>query len=309
MSPLQQALADYLSIRRALGFKLERAERLLAQFVAYLHDHNADAPTIEDALAWAMLPADAAPRWWAHRLSTVRGFAAHLHALDPRAEVPPLGLIRCGPRRATPYLYSQADITAVVDAASTLPRPLGAATYQTLIGLLAVSGMRVGEAIRLDRDDLDADHDGLLTVRDSKFGKSRLVPLHPSTVAALRDYLQVRDELLPAPTSPALLISTAGTRLRYNNVWRTFHRLARQAGLTARSASCQPRIHDLRHSFAVRTVLDWYARGADVQALLPRLSTYLGHTDPKHTYWYLSAAPELLALAGQRIDAHRAGRR
>jgi len=308
MSPLQQALADYLSIRRALGFKLEQAERLLAQFVAYLHDHNADAPTIDHALAWARLPAAAAPRWWAHRLSTVRGFAAHLHALDPRAEVPPPGLIRCGPRRATPYLYSQADITALVHAAGTLPRPLGAATYQTLIGLLAVTGMRVGEAIRLDRDDLDADHDGLLRVLHSKFGKSRLVPLHPGTVAALRDYLQVRDELLPAPTSPALLISTAGTRLRYNNVWRTFHRLVRQAGLTARSASCRPRIHDLRHSFAVRTVLDWYAGGADVPALLPRLSTYLGHTDPTHTYWYLSAAPELLALAGQRVDAHRAGR-
>jgi integrase/recombinase XerD len=308
MSPLQQALADYLSIRRALGFKLEQAEKLLAQFVAYLHDHNADAPTIDHALAWARLPADATPRWWAHRLSTVRGFAAHLHALDPRVEVPPPGLIRCGPRRATPYLYSQADLTALVHAAGTLPRPLGAATYQTLIGLLAVSGMRVGEAIRLDRDDLDADHDGLLRVLHSKFGKSRQVPLHPSTVAALRDYLQVRDELLPAPTSPALLISTAGTRLRYNNVWRTFHRLVRQAGLTARSASCRPRIHDLRHSFAVRTVLDWYARGADVQALLPRLSTYLGHTDPTHTYWYLSAAPELLALAGQRVDAHRAGR-
>jgi len=308
MSPLQQALADYLSIRRALGFKLEQAEKLLAQFVAYLHDHNADAPTIDHALAWARLPADATPRWWAHRLSTVRGFAAHLHALDPRVEVPPPGLIRCGPRRATPYLYSQADLTALVHAAGTLPRPLGAATYQTLIGLLAVSGMRVGEAIRLDRDDLDADHDGLLRVLHSKFGKSRQVPLHPSTVAALRDYLQVRDELLPAPTSPALLISTAGTRLRYNNVWRTFHRLVRQAGLTARSASCRPRIHDLRHSFAVATVLDWYARGADVQALLPRLSTYLGHTDPTHTYWYLSAAPELLALAGQRVDAHRAGR-
>ncbi|HTE71087.1 MAG TPA: tyrosine-type recombinase/integrase [Actinomycetes bacterium] len=309
MSPLQQALADYLSIRRALGFKLEQAEKLLAQFVAYLHDHNADAPTIDHALAWARLPADATPRWWAHRLSTVRGFAAHLHALDPRVEVPPPGLIRCGPRRATPYLYSQADLTALVHAAGTLPRPLGAATYQTLIGLLAVTGMRVGEAIRLDRDDLDADHDGLLRVLHSKFGKSRQVPLHPSTVAALRDYLQVRDELLPAPTSPALLISTAGTRLRYNNVWRTFHRLVRQAGLTARSASCRPRIHDLRHSFAVATVLDWYARGADVQALLPRLSTYLGHTDPTHTYWYLSAAPELLALAGQRVDAHRAGRR
>jgi integrase len=308
MSPLGQALADYLRIRRALGFKLERAERLLAQFIAYLHDHNAEVPTIEDALAWATSPTDATPRWWAHRLSTVRGFAVYLHALDPRVEVPPPGLLRSGPHRQTPYLYSQADIAALVDAAGTLARPLGAATYQTLIGLLAVTGMRVGEAIALDRDDLDADHDGLLTVRDSKFGKSRLLPLHPTTVAALRDYLKMRDELLPAPVSPALLLSTAGTRLGYNNVWRTFHRLVHQAGITARSPSCQPRIHDLRHSFAVRTMLDWYACSADVQALLPRLSTYLGHADPKHTYWYLQAAPELLALAAQRVDAHRAGR-
>lgn len=312
MSPLGQALADYLRTRRALGFKLDRAERLLAQFVAYLHDHDAEVPTSEDALAWAMSPTDATPRWWAHRLSTVRGFAAYLHALDPRVEVPPPGLLRRGPRRAIPYLYSAADIGALVDAAAALPRPLGAATYQTLIGLLAVTGMRVGEAIRLDRDDLDADHDGLLRVRHSKFGKSRLVPLHPSTVTALRDYLHVRDRLLPAPASPALLTSTAGTRLGYNNVWRTFHRLARQAGLTARSASCRPRIHDLRHSFAVATMLDWYAGGADVPALLPRLSTYLGHADPKHTYWYLQAAPELLTLAAHRLDTHlaaQAGRR
>ena len=312
MSPLEQALADYLRIRRALGFKLDRAERLLGQFVAYLHDHDAEVPTIEDALAWATSPTDATPRWWAHRLSTVRGFAAYLHALDPRVEVPPPGLLRRGPRRAVPYLYSAADIGALIDAAGMLPRPLGAATYQTLIGLLAVTGMRVGEAIRLDRDDLDADHDGLLRVRHSKFGKSRLVPLHPSTVTALRGYLHVRDRLLPAPASPALLISTAGTRLGYNNVWRTFHRLARQAGITARSASCRPRIHDLRHSFAVATMLDWYAGGADVPALLPRLSTYLGHADPKHTYWYLQAAPELLALAAHRLDTHlaaQAGRR
>ena len=311
MSPLGQALADYLRIRRALGFKLDQAERLLAQFIAYLHDHHAEVPTIEDALAWARLPTAATPRWWAQRLTTVRGFAAHLHTLDPRAEVPPPGLLRRqrGPRRAIPYLYSQADIAALVHAAGTLARPLGAATYQTLIGLLAVTGMRVGEAIRLDRDDLDADHDGLLTVRDSKFGKSRLVPLHPTTVAALRAYLQARDRLLPAPASPALLLSTAGTRLGYNNVWRTFHRLVRQAGITARSASCQPRIHDLRHSFAVATMLDWYARGADVPALLPRLSTYLGHADPTHTYWYLQAAPELLTLAAHRLDARQAGRR
>jgi integrase len=149
-------------------------------------------------------------------------------------------------------------------------------------------------------------------VRDSKFGKSRLVPLHPSTVAALRDYLHVRDRLLPAPTSAALLISTAGTRLGYNNIWRTFHRLVSQAGISARSASCQPRIHDLRHSFAVATMLDCYADGADVPALLPRLSTYLGHADPRHTYWYLQAAPELLTLAAHRLDTHlpgQAGRR
>lgn len=308
--PLGQALADYLRVRRALGFKLDRAEHLLTQYVAYLGDHNVEIPTIEDALAWATLPADANSRWWAHRLSMVRPFAAYLHARDPRVQLVPPALLRSGPCQTIPYLYAPADITALITAAATLPRPLGAATYQTLIGLLAITGMRVGEAIRLDRDDLDVNHDGLLRVRDSKFGKSRLLPLHPTTVAALRSYLQVRDRLLPTPPSPALLISTVGTRLRYNSVWRTFHRLLGHAGITARSASRQPRIHDLRHSFAVRTLLDWYTRGDDVQALLPRLSTYLGHTDPKHTYWYLHAAPELLTLAAHRLDTTtgRAGR-
>jgi integrase/recombinase XerD len=162
--------------------------------------------------------------------------------------------------------------------------------------------MRVGEVIRLDCDDLDT-RDGLLTVRHTKFGKTRLVPLHPSSVAALRGYLRIRDKLLPAPANPALFVSTAGTRLRYNDVWGTFHRLVEQAGLTARSRSCRPRIHDLRHGFAVRTLLDWYRDGVDVTAWLPRLSTYLGHTDPKHTYGYLSAAPELLQLAARRLDA------
>lgn len=305
---LDQALADYLSVRRALGFKLDRAQKLLAQFVGYLHDHGADTVTTDLALAWVMLPADAAPRWWQLRMSAVRGFAVYLHTLDAGVEVPPAGLIRCGPCRATPYLYSEADIAALVHAAGRLPRPLGAVTYQTLIGLLAVTGVRVGEAIGLDRDDFDSDRDGLLTVRGAKFGKTRLIPLHPDTVTALRVYLQARDVLFPAPASPALLISTVGTRLRYNDVWRTFRRLVGQTGLAARSASCQPRIHDLRHSFAVCALLDGYTRGDDVQALLPRLSTYLGHTDPKHTYWYLSAAPELLALAQQRLDTYWAGR-
>ena len=306
MSPLEQAVADYLSLRRALGFKLERAERLLGQFVGYLADHDVEVITTEVALAWAVLPAGADPRWWDHRLATVRTFAAYLHALDPRVEVPAAGLIRCRPLRATPYLYTDAEVAALITAAGTLRHPLRAATHQTLIGLLASTGMRVGEVIGLDHSDFDTAT-GMLTVRDAKFSKSRLIPLHPTGVSAVSRYLRRRDELLPACTSPALFVSLRGRRLRYNDVWRTFHQLTEQAGLSARSSSCRPRIHDLRHSFAVATVLDGYARGDDhdVQALLPTLSTYLGHADPKHTYWYLSAAPELLALAGQRLETSR----
>jgi integrase len=284
---LGQAVADYLNLRRALGFRLERAERLLTQFLTYLADHDIEVITTEVALAWAVLPTDADPRWWDHRLTTVRMFAAYLCTLDPRVEVPPAGMIHCRPLRATPYLYTDAEVEALITVAGTLHRPLRATTYQTLIGMLAATGMRVGEVIGLDRADFDTAS-GTLTVRDAKFGKSRLIPLHLTVVDAVSGYLHRRDELLPAPTSPALLVSLRGTRLRYNEVWRTVHHLTEQAGLTPRSSSCRPRIHDLRHSFAVATVLDGYARGDDVQALLPRLATYLGHTDPKHTYWYYS---------------------
>ena len=307
MSPLRQAVADYLRIRRALGFKLERAEKLLAQFVTYLEQRQAATVTISHALAWATLPADASAWWWTMRLSTVRRFAAYLRTIDAAAEVPPAGLIARQRHRATPYLYSPSDIAAVLAAAARLPRRLSAATYPALIGLLAVTGMRIGEAIALDTCDFDQPA-GVVTVREGKFGKSRLLPLHPTTTAGLRQYLQDRDRLCPFPASDALFISTTGTRLGYLRVHRTFRRLTHQAGLAARSATCRPRIHDLRHSFAVQTLLDWYRDGEDVQALLPRLSTYLGHADPKHTFWYLSAAPELLALAGQRLDAHLAGR-
>ena len=303
-SGLEQAVVDYLSLRRALGFRLERAERLLAQFLDWLTAHDIEVITTEVALAWAVQPSDADPRWWDHRLTTVRMFAAYLQTLDPRVEVPPAGLIRCRPLRATPYLFTDVEITALIAAAKTLRSPLRAATFTTLIGLLAATGMRVGEVISLDRHDFDTESE-TLTVRDTKFGKSRLLPLHPTTVNAVTGYLHRRDELLPAPVSPALLVSLHGTRLRYNDVWRTVHDLTERAGLAARSSSCRPRIHDLRHSFAVATVLDAYARGADVQALLPRLATYLGHADPKHTYWYLSAAPELMTLAGQRLQTHR----
>lgn len=217
--------------------------------------------------------------------------------------MPPADLVPWRPCRATPYLYSGADIAALITAAASLRFPLRVTTYQTLIGLLAVTGMRIGEAIRLDGGDLDLVG-GVLTVRQSKFGKSRLLPLHPTTTDALRGYLQRRDRLHPQPSTPAVFISPAGTRLAYCNVQATFARLARRAGLQPRSASCRPRIHDLRHSFAVASLLDAYASGQDGQARLTLLATYLGHVDPASTYWYLSAAPELLALAGQRLEDH-----
>lgn len=307
MTRLRQALDDYLTMRRALGYKLERAEKLLAQFIAYLDDVGASTITAEHALAWASLPAGGDASWWSYRLSVVRGFAVYLRTLDSGTEVPAAELLPWRPRRATPYLYSDEEIAALLAACASLRFPLRVATYRTLISLLAVAGLRIGEAIRLDRADLDRRH-GLLLVRDSKFGKSRELPLHPSSVRALRGYLRQRERLYPTPRTAALFVSTAGTRLRYCNVNWTFLRLVRQAGLTPRSASCRPRLHDLRHTFAVRTVLDAYRADADVPARLPLLSTYLGHVDPGATYWYLSAAPELLALAGQRLEQHLEGR-
>lgn len=304
MSELHAAVNDYLTIRRALGFKLEAPSRLLPQFVDFLDRAGVSAVTTEQAVAWAKQPPDGHPNHWGRRMSAVRCFARHLQTLDPRTEVPPPDLLPMPSRRATPYLYSEADITALMKAAGALRSPLRAATYATFIGLLAVTGMRAGEALRLDRDDLD-EANGLLTVRNSKFGKSREVPLHPSTVEALQAYARLRDQLCPRPTTTGFFVSTTGTRLIYNSFHLTFLELVRQAGLQRRSASCRPRPHDLRHTFAVRTLLGWYRAGLDVEAQMPLLSTYLGHFTPRDTYWYLSATPELLALAGQRLERAR----
>jgi integrase/recombinase XerD len=185
-------------------------------------------------------------------------------------------------------------------AAGALRTPFRAATYQALIGLLAATGMRVGEVISLDQGDLDAGQ-GLLTIRDGKFGKSRQLPLHDSVLQALTDYARLQDSRPGRPASPAFFTSTTGTRLIYNNVHFTFHELVQAAGLKPRSAACRPRIHDLRHTFAVTTLTRWYGDGGDVAARLPLLSTWLGHADPAGTYWYLTGTPELLALAAARL--------
>ena len=306
MSSLRQALTDYLSMRRALGYKLERAEKLLDQFLTYLEDRGEKRVTTKTALAWARLPQGTSRAWWSFRLSIVRGFASHLHAIDPASEVPASELLPAKRCRATPYLYSDEQIASLIAVAETLQTPHRVATYQRLIGLLAVTGMRVGEAIGLDRDDFDSGH-GLITIRKGKFGKSRELPLHSSTVDALCDYLGRADRPRSEPSTTAFFVSCVGTRLLYPSVQCTFHQLVSRAVLEPRSSTCRPRLHDLRHSFAVRTILDGYRHGGDTQARLTLLSTYLGHLDPGKTYWYLSAAPELLELAGRRLDAHFGG--
>jgi integrase/recombinase XerD len=237
MSALRQAAEDYLRIRRALGFKMENAGRLLPQFLDYLESVGAETITTEHAVRWATLPSPANPVWWGLRLTAVRGFARYLQTIDPRAELPPTGVLpaAAGGRRPNPYIYSEADIVALMTAARRRRPRLAAATLQTLIGLLAVTGMRIGEAIRMDRSDLDLEH-ARLVVRNSKFGKSRQLPLHPTTIQALRGYLRRRDQLRPSPDTPALLITATGKRLDRHNVGRQFRQLRNQAG----SGACRP---------------------------------------------------------------------
>jgi integrase len=306
MSPLRQALVDYLAVRRALGYKLKRTEQLLTQFVTYVEQCGERHVRLATMLAWATLPGHEESGWPAYRLGIVRRFASHLQAIDPAIDVPPTDLLPWRQCRATPYLYSDNEVSGLLTAAATLRTAHRVATYRTLIRLLVVTGMRVGEALALDCGDIDVV-ERVLTIRHTKFGKSRELPVHASTVVALRAYLQRDDRPRPATRTAAVFLSLAGTRLLYCGVAWTFHRLVQRAGLVPRSTTCRPRIHDLRHRFAVRTLLDAYRTGEDTQARLPLLSTYLGHVDPGRTYWYLSAAPELLALAGDRLQRYLGG--
>jgi integrase len=305
MSTLSQHLADYLRLRRLLGHKLADPGRLLPRFVAWLEANKIEFVTVEAAVAWSLTDAPAGTSVSGRRLVAVRGFARYLSGIDPRTEVPPAGLIPIRQRWRPPFIYSDADIAALIEEArQTIREPLRAATYETLIGLLAATGLRVGEAIRLDRHDIDGA-EGVLLVRESKFRKSRQVPLQPSGVKALKEYAQRRDQLCPHPRSDSFFVSLRGTRIIYECVQSTFRRLCDSAGVGAEAAD-RPRAHDLRHTFAVRTLLGWYRDGLDVQARLPLLATYLGHREPRYTYHYLSAAPELLAHAARLLEHDQA---
>ena len=288
MSALGQLAEEYLQMRRALGYKLTAQGRILRGFVRYLDNLGATRITVELALDFATQPAHASPIWWTRRLSVVRGFATYVQAIYPDTEVPPGYLLAQGAPRAVPYPYSSADIAALMIAARKLRPALHAATYETVIGLLTVSAMRVGET--------------LANPTAAYNPRARMVPIHPTTVDALRAYAQRRDELSPDRKSPSFFVSTVGTRLFYNQVREVFARLARQVGLEPLSPRCRPRLHDLRHRFASETLLSWYRSGENVAGRLPQLSTFMGHVKPKDTYWYLQATPELLSLAASRLE-------
>lgn len=300
MSALEQNLVDYLQLRRSLGHELAEARWLLPGFVAYLDAHASPTVTIEAALAWAQQSqtgrvTSVGPR----RMTAVRGFARYLAGIHADTEIPPPSLMPHRQRWRRPFIYTPADIEALMSRArDSITSPLRAGTYDTLIGLLAASGLRIGEAIKLDRSDIDWSQ-GVLLIRESKFGKSRLVPLHGSAMAALARHAELRDELQQRPKEPSFFVSLTRKRLSYAVVSQTFRQLVEAAGIGA-GAPSTPRLHDLRHTFAVRTLLSWYRTDEDVQAKIPSLSTYLGHREPASTYWYLSAAPELLALAAAR---------
>jgi integrase/recombinase XerD len=303
MKDLRRGIRDYLALRRSLGFKLIKHEARLKEFASFLESRGSAHITTELALEWATVPANHQLCEWTARLTTVRSFARHWSAIDPETKIPPLGLLPYRPRRARPYLYSDHEVRQLLDAAKTRHScdPLRAWTYSCLFGLLAVTGLRLSEALNLRVEDLDWA-EGILTIANTKFGKSRLVPLHPSTCKVLSDYARRRDRRFGEVAKGYFFVNKNGNRLDKGEVHRTFYALSRQIGLRAPGASRGPRLHDLRHRFAIETLLRWYRNGEDPKRRLPILSTYLGHAHIADTYWYLTATPQLLGAAGKRLE-------
>jgi integrase/recombinase XerD len=310
MITLRESLEKYLELRRNLGSQLRGVDSALRNFVAFAQRERASYITTDLALRWAQKNPHVQPATWASRLRMVRCFAVWLRATDRRTEVPPVGLLPYRYRRQQPYLYSDAEIAAIIRTAGHLASPKGlkGRTYATVFGLLSVTGMRVSESLGLDREDVDLE-DGILTIRRTKFGKSRLVPLHESTRQILATYAHERDQVVQRPTTAAFFLSERGDRVTQWATRYNFAKVSRAVGLRSPVQGCRhghgPRLHDMRHRFAARTLLDWYRRGVDVERELPKLATYLGHAHVNDTYWYIEAVPELLELATRRLENRR----
>lgn len=308
MNTYIKALEDYLALRRGMGFKLTEHEGALRKFIAFISSQGADFITTQLALTWAQQPKSASQAHKAKRLGMVRDFARYLSASDPRTEIPPQGLLHAQPQRAQPYIYNDEQILALISEAAGLQSATGLRphTYSTLFGLLAVTGMRIGEIVGLDRDDVDLKH-AVLTVRKGKFNKTRLIPVHESTQLKLEAYAGLRDSLQLMPTTHGFFISDRGVRLSTFTVRATFIKISRLIGLRKTTDSHGPRLHDLRHTFAVKTLTGWYRAGINPEQRLPLLSAYLGHAKVSDTYWYLSAVPELLGAVNARLENYLGG--
>lgn len=322
MNALRKAAADYLALRRSLGFELGRAETRLRQFLAFMEERRKTRITTALAIEFATRDQRLSPGTIASRLSVVRGFASYLLERDPMHEIPPAGLLPARKSPARPYLYSEDEIAQLLKAARNHPswnrfpgpwcRRCRSRALYGILGLLAVTGMRIGEILRLEDGDIDWK-EAILTIRNAKFGKSRLVPLHPSSLEVLAECLRHRDAFFsrqrPGIKPAAFFVNSCGKRFAVTEINRVFLKLSLEIGLRAPGVRHGPRLHDFRHRFAVETLLRWYRRGEDVERMLPALSTYLGHTHITGTYWYLSCAPELRAAAGERLEARWKGAR
>lgn len=306
MKALSVAVNEYLELRRGLGFKLVNHEPCLREFMAFLERKKASRITTALAVEFATLHPEQQPKPQAARYQTVRGFARYRVGVDPATEIPPCGVVRGRSPRARPYLYSDTEVCRLLEAARSLAptyvlRPW---TYYCFFGLLAVTGLRLSEALNLTCQDIDWK-DGLLTIRKAKFGKSRLVPLHASTVKVLAACAKHRARFFVESGRrmiPQFFVTKHGTPLRDGSVYRVFWTLSRQIGIRDGSTGHRPRLHDFRHRFAIKTLLRWYRAGESVDRRLPELSTYLGHVQVADTYWYLSCTPELMAAAANRLE-------
>lgn len=303
MSKLRKTLQEYLAVRRALGVKLYNVGLDLHHFVSFMEKHRACVITTKLALQWVRQPRDAHPSYLAERLGRVRRFAQYVSAIDLRTEIPSQEFLPYRSERKPPYIYSDAEIKRLIKAARKLPSSVGLRpyTYSAFFGLLTITGMRIGEAVALNQQDVDLK-EGIITIHQAKFGKSRLVPLHRSTQRALENYLLNKNRICPKPKTTAFFISDQGNRLTQCTVRWTFNRLSRQIGLRGPTDRHGPRIHDFRHRFAVQTLLLWYRNDIDPRQHIHQLSAYLGHVHVSDTYWYLSSVPELLQLAAQRLQ-------
>ncbi|MEA3482498.1 MAG: tyrosine-type recombinase/integrase [Pseudomonadota bacterium] len=302
MKSLTASLKDYLAIRRALDYELEETERLLIHFIHFLAEKNEKHITIALALEWAMQAKNVTRAYWSRRLSVVRLFAQYYQTEDQKTQVPPSHLLSQQPCRSHPYIYSDKQISQLLIACQSLSsHGLREHTYFTFFGLMAVTGCRISELLSLDQEDFNKI-DGWITIRNSKFNKSRLLPLHPTTLIQLNKYIKLRDQVHPHPLNDAFFLSDQGTRITKWSVRYAFIQLSKQIGLRTPSDSHGPRIHDIRHTFTVKSVLNWYRDDVDVNQKMPLLSAYLGHKKPSDTYWYLTGIPELLSQAAIRLE-------